>query len=100
MKQAAFDTVSTQLHCGSFPMMKWMSRAMGSINIFLMIEKESDRKNYRREMSRKHKNTKLDVLNQTRDRTPMPRPAVFRDKRKYDRNTIKEADRKEQEESS
>ena len=39
------------------------------------------------------KKTKLDLLNQTRDRTPMPRPAVFRDKKKYDRNSAKEEDR-------
>ena len=41
--------------------------------------------------------TKLDILNQTRDRTPIPRPAVFRDKKKYDRNAVKDEDRKEQE---
>ena len=40
--------------------------------------------------------TKLDILNQTRDRTPMPRPAVFRDKKKYDRNAAKAEGRKEQ----
>ena len=38
---------------------------------------------------------KLDILNQTRDRELMPRPAVFRDKKKYDRNAVKEEDRKE-----
>ena len=38
---------------------------------------------------------KLDILNQTRDRTPMPRPAVFRNKKKYDRNAVKDEDRKE-----
>lgn len=41
--------------------------------------------------------TKLDILNQTRDRTPMPRPATFRDKKKYDRNVLKDESRKEQE---
>jgi len=45
----------------------------------------------------KNKNAKLDILNQTRDRTPMPRPAVFRDKKKYDRNAVKDEGRKEQE---
>ena len=30
------------------------------------------------------KKTKLDILNQTRDRDPMPRPTVFRDKKKYE----------------
>ena len=51
-------------------------------------------------MSRKDRdrNTKLDIINQTRDRTPMPRPAVFRDKRKYDRNLAKEEERTIQEE--
>ena len=49
----------------------------------MKIKKDRDRK------------TKLDILNQTRDRTPMPRPAVFRDKKKYDRNVLKNEDRKE-----
>ena len=40
------------------------------------------------------KKTKLDILNQTRDRDPMPRPTVFRDKKKYDRNISKAEDRK------
>ena len=44
----------------------------------MKIKKDRDRK------------TKLDILNQTRDRTPMPRPAVFRDKKKYDRKAIKD----------
>ena len=39
--------------------------------------------------------TKLDILNQTRDREPMPRPAVFRDKKKYDRKSMKDEYRKE-----
>ncbi len=43
----------------------------------------------------KNKNIKLDILNQTRDRIPMPRPAVFRDKKKFDRNAVKNEDRKE-----
>ena len=45
----------------------------------------------------KDKKEKLDIINQTRDRTPMPRPAVFRSKKKYDRKTLKDDDRKEQE---
>ena len=45
----------------------------------------------------KEKEAKLNILNQTRDRTPMPRPAVFRDKKKYDRNAAKEEARKSQE---
>ena len=40
------------------------------------------------------KKTKLDILNQTRDRDPMPRPTVFRDKKKNDRNILKDEDRK------
>ena len=47
----------------------------------------------------KEKEAKLDILNQTRDRTPMPRPAVFRDKRKYDRNAAKEEARRVQEQN-
>ena len=48
-------------------------------------------------MSKKEKDNqeKLDILNQTRDRTPMPRPAVFHNKKKYDRNAVKDEDRKE-----
>jgi len=49
-------------------------------------------------IKKKSRKAKLDILNQTRDRTPMPRPAVFRDKKKYDRNAIKDEDRKEQDE--
>ena len=49
-------------------------------------------------MKDKNEKTKLDILNQSRDRTPMPRPATFRDKKKYDRNTRKLEDRKEEEE--
>ena len=45
----------------------------------------------------KEKEAKLNILNQTRDRTPIPRPAVFRDKKKYDRNAAKEEARKSQE---
>ena len=41
-------------------------------------------------MKRKVKKlTKLDILKQTKDRTPRPRPAVFRDKTKYDRKRQK-----------
>ena len=43
------------------------------------------------------KEAKLDIINQTRDRTPIPRPAVFRDKKKYDRNAAKDEARKKQE---
>ena len=39
--------------------------------------------------------TKLDILNQSRDREPMPRPVVFRDKKKYDRNAVKKEDKME-----
>ena len=38
----------------------------------------------------KRKKTKLDILKQTKDRTPMPRPVMFRDKKKYDRKAIKD----------
>ncbi len=41
------------------------------------------------------KKAKRDIFNQTRDRDPMPRPTVFRDKKKYDRKTMKDEDRKE-----
>ena len=51
------------------------------------------------EMRKKDKSqkSKLDILNQTRDRTPMPRPTVFKDKKKYDRNVMKDEGRKEKE---
>ena len=39
---------------------------------------------------------RLEILNQSRDREIMPRPAVFRDKTKYDRNAAKDAARREQ----
>ena len=44
----------------------------------------------------KEKREKLDIVNQTRDRTPMPRPVMFRDKKKYDRNSVKDEIRKSQ----
>ena len=46
---------------------------------------------------RRKRKTKLDTLKQSREREPMPRPAVFRDRKKYDRNLLKDMDRKEQE---
>ena len=46
--------------------------------------------------AKKSKETKLDIINQTRDRTPIPRPVVFRDKKKYDRNAAKDEIRKGQ----
>ena len=45
--------------------------------------------------SKNNKDTKLDILNQTRDRSPMPRPVIYRDKTKYDRNVAKEQLREE-----
>ena len=41
----------------------------------------------------KAKNTWLDAIKKTKDRTPMPRPAVFKDKSKYDRKRRKSEDR-------
>ena len=49
------------------------------------------------EKKQNSRKSKLDILNQTRERTPMPRPAFFRDKKKYDRNAAKDESRKEQE---
>lgn len=40
----------------------------------------------------KRKKTKMDILKQTRDRTPMPRPTVFRNRKKYDRKTFRVED--------
>ena len=40
-------------------------------------------------MAKKNKDSKLDILNQTRDRTPMPRPTVFDDQTKYKRRDRK-----------
>lgn len=42
--------------------------------------------------------SKLDAINQTRDRTPMPRPVMFTDKTKYDRNNTKDETREEEDE--
>ena len=44
----------------------------------------------------KKNDSKLDILNQTRDRTPLPRPVIFRDKSKYDRNYDREYRRDEE----
>ena len=45
------------------------------------------------DMGRKEKKeeikTKLDMMNRSAGRTPMPRPAVFKDKTKYNRNRAK-----------
>ncbi len=41
-------------------------------------------------MNKKDNDIKLDILNQTRDRSLMPRPVIYRDKTKYDRNVAKE----------
>lgn len=41
-------------------------------------------------MNKKDNDMKLDILNQTRDRSLMPRPVIYRDKTKYDRNVAKE----------
>ncbi len=50
-----------------------------------------------RGVNRRKRKTKLDTLKQSREREPMPRPAVFRDRKKYDRNLLKDMDRKERE---
>ena len=46
-------------------------------------------------MSKKNTNPKLDILNQTRDRTPMPRPVIYKSHKTYDRNAEKEEFREE-----
>ena len=46
---------------------------------------------------RRKRKTKLDTLKQSREREPMPRPAVYSERKKYDRNLLKDMDRKEQE---
>ena len=50
-----------------------------------------------RGVNRRKRKTKLDTLKQSREREPMPRPTVFRDRKKYDRNLLKDMDRKERE---
>ena len=40
----------------------------------------------------------LDAVNQSRPRPLMPRPTIFKDKKKFDRNKLKEELRKEEEE--
>ena len=50
-----------------------------------------------RGVNRRKRKTKRDTLKQSREREPMPRPAVFRDRKKYDRNLLKDMDRKERE---
>ena len=68
--------------------MIWSHTIMKSLRGKMQMMKKTER----------NRKTKLDILNQTRDRTPMPRPTVFRDKKKYDRNAVKEEGRQEQEE--
>lgn len=52
------------------------------------------RQKHKKKLS-KEKRAMLDTINQTRERTPMPRPTYFRDESKYDRNRQKQMDRKE-----
>ncbi len=42
----------------------------------------------------KTRQSKLEILKQSKERTPMPRPAVFRNKKKFDRKALKDAARK------
>ena len=42
---------------------------------------------------KKRKQEKLDLINRSTERRPMPRPTVFRDKSKYDRGRQKALDR-------
>lgn len=54
--------------------------------------------NQRREKpNRRKRKTKLDILKKSREREPMPRPTVFRNRKKYDRNLLKDMERKGQE---
>ena len=46
----------------------------------------------------KKNDSKLDILNQTRDRTPMPRPVIYKSHKTYDRNAAKEEFREEMDE--
>jgi hypothetical protein len=45
-------------------------------------------------MRRRQRKRKLDILKQSRERTPMPRPVVFRSRKRYDRNLMKSMSRK------
>ena len=42
----------------------------------------------------KKNDSKLNILKQSRERIPMPRPAVFKEKKKFDRNSLKDEMRK------
>ena len=48
-------------------------------------------------MQKRKKICKLDILKQSRGRNQMPRPAVFRSRKEYDRNLMKDVSRKTQE---
>jgi len=50
-----------------------------------------------RRTNRRNRKTKLDIINQSRERESMPRTTMFRDRKKYDRNLLKDAKRKGQE---
>ena len=43
----------------------------------------------------KKKDSKLTILKQSRERTLMPRPTAFKEKKKYDRNNLKDEMRKD-----
>jgi hypothetical protein len=47
----------------------------------------------RRKQTRK--STKLDILRQSRSREKMPRPAVFQNRKKFNRNLMKQEMRRE-----
>ena len=42
-----------------------------------------------------NKKDKLNIINQTRDRTTMPRPVIYKSHKTYDRNAAKEEFREE-----
>lgn len=69
-----------------------MENLAGQVTV-IFLQKVRDRT---MKKAKKEKETKLDILNRTRDRTPIPRPAVFRDKKKYDQNAAKDELRKGQ----
>lgn len=49
-------------------------------------------------MKKNSKDEFLDAVKQSRPREPMPRPVIFKDRTKYDRNREKEEVRKQKEE--
>lgn len=81
---------------------------MGNITLDMMTKKDREcvyslirfKERYRAHINeqkgrKERKQEKLDLINRSTERRPMPRPTVFRDKSKYDRGRQKALDRRE-----